>query len=139
VISFNTLVEGFELKNPDIFKSWLREIIQKENQKTEGEIRYVFTDDMYLHSINRDFLKHDTFTDIITFNSSAEKDIISGEIYISVDRVKDNAQMHHQDFKLEFARVMVHGVLHLIGFRDKTSEEKAIMRTQEDYCLNLLP
>ena len=139
MISFNTLLDGFDLKNPDILKTWIREIIQKEHQKTEGEIRYVFTDDLHLHSINRNFLKHDTFTDIITFDSSAEKDVISGDIYISIERVKDNAQSHQQDFEMELARVMVHGILHLIGFKDKTSEEKAIMRTQEDYCLNLLP
>ena len=139
MISFNTLLEGFDLTNPDILKSWLREIIQKKHHKSEGEIRYVFADDLYLHSINRNFLKHDTFTDIITFNSSVEKDVISGEIYISVDRVNENALIHHQDSERELARVMVHGILHLVGFKDKTSEEKALMRTQEDYCLNLLP
>lgn len=138
MIRFNSLHEGFVLKNPDILKTWLREIIHKEHHKTEGEIIYVFTDDLHLHSINQDFLKHDTFTDIITFNSSTDTDVISGEIYISIERVAENAQMHHQEFEMELDRVMVHGILHLIGFKDKTNEEKAIMRRQEDYCLNLL-
>ena len=139
MISFNTAIEGFTLKNPEKLKSWLQEIIQKEHQKIEGEILYIFTDDTYLYSINKKFLNHDTFTDIITFDSSVDNDIISGEIYVSIERIKENSQTHHQDFEMELARVMVHGILHLIGFKDKTSEEKAIMRVQEDNCLNLLP
>lgn len=139
MIRFNTLQEGFDLKNPDILKGWLREIISKKHHKTEGEILYVFTDDKHLHSINLDFLKHDTYTDIITFNSSSDTKVISGEIYISVERIMENAQTHQQDFERELSRVMVHGILHLIGFDDHTPEEKAIMRTQEDNCLNLLP
>lgn len=139
MISFNTAIGGFKLKNPEKLKSWLQEIIQKEHQKIEGEILYIFTDDTYLYSINKKFLNHDTFTDIITFDSSVDNDIISGEIYVSIERIKENSQTHHQDFEMELARVMVHGILHLIGFKDKTSEEKAIMRVQEDNCLNLLP
>jgi rRNA maturation RNase YbeY len=139
VISFNTAIGGFKLKNPEKLKSWLQKIIQKEHQKIEGEIVYVFTDDTCLYSINKQFLNHDTFTDIITFDSSVDNDIISGEIYVSIERIKENAQTLHQDFESELARVMVHGILHLIGFKDKTSEEKAIMRVQEDNCLNLLP
>lgn len=139
MISFSSLVKGFELNNPEILKSWLKEVIQKEQQKAVGDIRYVFTDDTSLNAINNDFLDHDNFTDIITFNTSSELDIISGEIYISVERVRENAEMHQQDFEKELARVIIHGVLHLIGFKDHSAEEKAIMRTQEDYCLNLLP
>ncbi len=139
MINFNISLEGFELKNPDKLKSWLQEIIQNVHQKTEGEIVYVLTYDASLLSLNKKFLNHDTFTDIITFDASSEMDVISGEIYISVDRIKENAQLHQQDFERELARVMVHGILHLIGFNDKTPEEKAIMRAQEDNCLNLLP
>ncbi|PLW98666.1 MAG: rRNA maturation RNase YbeY [Marinilabiliales bacterium] len=139
MISFNTAIEGFKLKNPEKLKSWLQKIIQKEHQKIEGEIVYIFTDDTYLYSINKQFLNHDTFTDIITFDSSVDNDIISGEIYVSIERIKENAQTLQMDFESELARVMVHGILHLIGFKDKTSEEKAIMRVQEDNCLNLLP
>lgn len=132
-------MKGFELKNPEILKSWLEEVIQKEQPKAVGDILYVFTDDISLNAINKDFLDHDNFTDIITFNTSSEVDIISGEIYISVERVKENAVTHQQDFEKELSRVIIHGVLHLIGFKDHSVEEKAIMRTQEDYCLNLLP
>jgi rRNA maturation RNase YbeY len=139
VINFNTAIEGFKLKNPEELKYWIQEIIQKEHQKVEGEIVYIFTDDEYVNSINKQFLNHDTLTDIITFDSSKDNNIISGEIYVSIERIKENAQTHGQDFEKELARVMVHGILHLIGFNDKTSEEKAIMRVQEDNCLNLLP
>jgi rRNA maturation RNase YbeY len=139
VISFNSLLEGFELQNPKEAKIWLREIIQKEHLKLEGEIQYVFTDDAFLSTINKDFLNHDTLTDIITFDTSIEKNVISGEIYISIERIKENAATQHQSFERELARVLVHGILHLIGFNDLTPNEKAVMRTQEDYCLNLLP
>ena len=139
MISFNNLLEGFELINPKQLKNWLQEIIQREFDKWEGEIIYVFTNDAYLLTINQNFLKHDSFTDIITFDTSTEKDLISGEIYISIERVRENAQKQNQAFEVELSRVLVHGVLHLLGFTDATSEEKAIMKTQEDYCLNLLP
>ena len=139
MISFNNLLEGFELINPKQLKNWLKEIIQREFDKWEGEIIYVFTNDAYLLTINQNFLKHDSFTDIITFDTSTEKDLISGEIYISIERVRENAQKQNQAFEVELSRVLVHGVLHLLGFTDATSEEKAIMKTQEDYCLNLLP
>jgi len=139
VISFNSLQEGFELQNPKEIKTWLRKIIQKEHQKLEGEIQYVFTDDDILSSINKDFLNHDTLTDIITFDTSMEEDVISGEIYLSIERIRENAATQHQPFERELARVLVHGILHLIGFNDESPDEKAVMRTQEDYCLNLLP
>ena len=139
MISFNSLQEGFELQNPKEIKTWLRKIIQKEHQKLEGEIQYVFTDDDILSSINKDFLNHDTLTDIITFDTSMEEDVISGEIYLSIERIRENAASQHQPFERELARVLVHGILHLIGFNDESPDEKAVMRTQEDYCLNLLP
>ena len=139
MISFNSLQEGFELQNPKEIKTWLRKIIQKEHQKLEGEIQYVFTDDDILSSINKDFLNHDTLTDIITFDTSMEEDVISGEIYLSIERIRENAATQHQPFERELARVLVHGILHLIGFNDESPDEKAVMRTQEDYCLNLLP
>lgn len=139
MISFNSLVEGFELQNPEKIKTWLREIVQKEYQKLEGEIQYIFTNDAYLSTINKDFLNHDTLTDIITFNTSIEENVISGEIYMSIERIRENSDAQQQSFKREFDRVLVHGILHLIGFNDSTPNEKEAMRTQEDYCLNLLP
>lgn len=139
MISFNSLLEGFELKNPKEIKAWLRGIIQKEHKKLEGEISYIFIDDAFLSTINKDFLNHDTLTDIITFDTSIEENVLSGEIYMSIERIKENADAQQQSFERELARVLVHGILHLIGFNDTTPDEKAVMRTQEDYCLNLLP
>ena len=138
MIIFNTLLEGFEQKNPENIKAWLKEIIS-ENNKLLGEIVYVLTDDTYLYTINKDFLNHDTLTDIITFETSVDPNVISGEIFISIDRVKENAIRQKQEFENELARVLVHGVLHLIGYDDKTPEQKLKMRAKEDYCLNLLP
>ena len=138
MITFNTLLEGFELKNPENLKSWLKEILS-ENNKVLGDIVYVLADDTYLHKINKDFLDHDTLTDIITFETSVDPSVISGEIFISIERVKENAIKQKQQFDKELARVIVHGVLHLIGYDDKTSEQKLKMRAKEDYCLNLLP
>lgn len=139
MISFNTLYDGFELENPDKIKAWLQQLIRNEFQKIEGEIIYVFTDDEFLSKINQDFLNHDTFTDIITFDVAEERGVISGEIYISIDRVKENAQKLQLEFEFELARIIVHGILHLVGYNDKYKEQKLIMSAQEDYCLNLLP
>lgn len=138
MITFNTLLEGFELKNPENLKDWLKEIIS-ENNKLLGEIVYVLAEDTCLYKINKDFLNHDTLTDIITFETSVDSNVISGEIFISIERVKENAINQNQLFEKELARVLAHGVLHLIGYDDKTNEQKLKMRAKEDYCLNLLP
>lgn len=87
--------------------------------------------------INNDYLQHDTFTDIITFDLSENKHFISGEIIISLDRVLDNSNRFKVDFAEEIHRVLIHGILHLLGFKDKTDEESALMRAQENYCLSL--
>jgi len=120
---------------PEI-KLWLRYVISSENKK-EGEIQYVFCDDEYLLTINQDFLNHDTYTDIISFPSSEITSIISGEIYISIERVLENSKMIIGIFIDELHRVIVHGVLHFIGYDDHTTEEKLEMRNKEDYYLNL--
>ena len=138
MIIFNTLLEDFELQNPESLKVWLKNVIRHE-QKYVGDIVYIFTGDKYLHSINLDFLNHDTFTDIITFDTSEDAEVISGEIYISAERVTDNAGLLNKDFQEELSRVLVHGVLHLIGYGDKTPEEKTEMTAKEDYYLNLQP
>ena len=139
MISFNSSLSGFILNNPEKYKTWLHKIIEKAHNKIVGEIVFVFTSDEALLDMNLSHLKHDTYTDIITFSTSIKESVISGEIYISIDRVKENAQNSNSDYTKELARVMVHGVLHLIGFKDESDGEKAIMRSQEDYCLNLLP
>ncbi len=138
MIIFNTLLEDFEPEHPESLKSWLKKVIVSE-QKSVGDIVYVFTSDKHLHSVNKDFLQHDTLTDIITFGTSEDLQVISGEIYISIDRVKENAVHQHQTFRNELARVLVHGILHLIGYNDKTPDEKAEMTAKEDYYVNLLP
>ena len=131
------LVEGFELKNPANLKGWLKKIIS-ENNRTLGEIVYVLANDTHIQKINKDFLNHETLTDIISFDTSVDPKVISGEIFISINRVKENAIKQKQSFENEFSRVLVHGVLHLIGYDDKTTEQKLKMRAKEDYCLNLL-
>ena len=113
------------------------ELLAKEELREIGGIAFVFCDDNYLHKINLEFLKHDTFTDIITFDYSAGNEIVS-EIYISVDRVADNAKKFSQTFEDEIHRVIIHGVLHLCGYKDRLAEDKQIMRDKENHYLSLL-
>ncbi len=117
-------------------KRWLKSVIISEGKKA-GDIQYIFCDDNQLLLINEKFLNHDTFTDIITFPNTENRDIISGEIYISLERVNENCIKHKSTFKEEISRVMVHGILHLIGYVDKQISEKAQMRSKEDYYLHL--
>lgn len=118
--------------------SWVEHIILNEN-KIPGDINYIFCDDDYLHSINMDFLNHDTYTDIITFPTSTTPDIISSDIFISLERVKENSQKLSTEFINEFHRVMAHGILHLVGYDDHTPEDIKIMRSKENYYVNLRP
>lgn len=97
---------------------------------------YVFSDDEFLHKINKEYLRHNTYTDIITFDLS-ENDSLDGEIYISLDRVKENAQNFNVKFTDEIHRVMVHGILHLLGYNDKTPSQKRKMKAKEDFYLSL--
>ncbi|HTN45056.1 MAG TPA: rRNA maturation RNase YbeY [Flavipsychrobacter sp.] len=99
------------------------------------DLRFIFCTDEYLLAINQQFLDHDTFTDIITFDLSEDKEILEGEIYISVQRIQDNAAKFHTDYRQELHRVIFHGVLHLCGFKDKTTKDKELMRLQENSCL----
>ena len=101
-----------------------------------GDINYIFCSDNYLHQINFQYLDHDTFTDIITFDQS-DKDQIEGDIFISIDRVHENANERNISFVNELHRVMIHGILHLLGYNDKTPKEKQLMREKEDECLSL--
>ena len=134
-ISFQS-ADTFSLKTePKVIKCI--ELLAKEELREIGVIAFVFCDDNYLHKINLEFLKHDTFTDIITFDYSAGNEIIS-EIYISVDRVADNAKKYSQTFEDEIHRVIIHGVLHLCGYKDKLAEDKQIMRDKENHYLSLL-
>ena len=123
----------YKLKNRRKIKSLIKNIIEEEN-KIIGDINYIFCTDNYLLDINSKYLSHNTLTDIITFNFCENKKI-SGDILISLDRIKENSSIFEQSFNKELYRVMIHGVLHLIGYNDKTSKEKEKMREKEDYYL----
>jgi len=120
----------FILENKSTYEEWISSIINSEGH-SEGEINYIFCDDDCLLNLNNDFLNHDTLTDIITFNYNMGKQVNS-DIYISTERVRDNAQDFDVSFETELRRVMCHGVLHLCGFNDKTDEEQALMTEKEN-------
>lgn len=126
----------FSLKEQDRESSWITNCIQSEG-KEAGELNYIFCSDEYLHKINMEYLNHDTLTDIITFDNSESEQRIEGDIFISIDRVKENAFDLQTSFDEELARVMIHGVLHLIGYKDKTLQESKEMRAKEDHYLSL--
>ncbi len=130
-----TSINSFELENEDQVSEWITFVIHQENREL-GEINYIFCDDSYLLDINIKELKHNTLTDVISFDYSVG-DIISGDIYISTERVDENALDLNNLFKDELNRVIVHGVLHYCGYKDKTDEEKIVMRSKEDYYLSL--
>ncbi len=125
----------FTLSNTDQYVDWITKVIETHNHKL-GEIDFIFCSDEYLHKLNLEFLNHDTYTDIISFDYSVGK-IVSGEIYISTDRVQENAQLYTAQFETELNRVIIHGILHFLGFKDKTKEEAKLMRLKEDQCLEL--
>lgn len=117
-------------------KDWLIAIAQEENQEIAG-LNYIFCSDEYLLTINKDFLNHDYYTDIITFDYSEEL-VVSGDIYISIDRVTDNTNAYQVSFQEELMRVIAHGCLHLLGYKDKTDEEQNLMTKKEEASLSLL-
>jgi len=135
VIEFNYETD-FILSNEDEFTNCVVSCIVSDDFKV-GEINYIFCDDAYLHKLNVEFLQHDTYTDIISFDNTMGKRI-SGDIFISIDRVKENSTVFTSSFEDELHRVMIHGVLHYMGYKDKTTEEKEMMRTKEDQCLLML-
>lgn len=129
MISFNYETE-FSLINEDEYSTWIAAIIESES-KLLGEVNYIFCNDDYLHKINVDYLDHDTLTDIISFDYT-EGDIISGDIFISIERVVDNAKDYNVSFDNELLRVLAHGVLHYCGYKDKSDTDAAIMRSKEE-------
>ena len=129
MINFN-YETNFELESEDKISSWISQVITSENKK-EGEINYVFCDDEYLHRLNVEHLGHDTLTDIISFDYSIGNEI-HGDVFISVERVADNANDFDVSFEEELQRVLVHGILHYCGYKDKSEEDELIMRTKED-------
>jgi len=130
MIQFTSHGIPFQLRNKSKVKQWIREILVSEG-KQAGELAFVFCDDAYLAEMNLRYLNHTTLTDIITFDYS-EKKALSGDILISIDRVQDNSEKYSTTFNDELGRVMAHGVLHLIGYNDKTTEQKVEMRDREE-------
>ena len=126
----------FKFHNEDKIADWIAKAITDEN-KTLGEINYIFVSDEYLLDLNKTYLNHDTLTDIITFDNSVGN-ILHSDIYISVDRVRDNALDFNVSFEEELHRVMIHGVLHLAGYKDKTNKEAEEMRSRENHYLERL-
>ncbi|KYG84219.1 rRNA maturation factor [Roseivirga seohaensis] len=127
----------FTLKSEDQIIAWLQRIAEAENSSIE-EISYVFCSDDYLLKINQEYLDHDYYTDIITFdNRDNPEDPIESDIFISIDRVTENASDQNVSFELELKRVLAHGLLHLIGYNDKTEEEQQLMREKEEAYLSL--
>ena len=134
MITFNYETD-FILDNEKKETAWIENSILNEGYKL-GEINYIFCDDAYLLNLNRDFLNHDTYTDIISFDYSVGKQI-NGDIFISIERVKENAVSYNTEFQNELKRVMIHGILHYCGYKDKDVTDKKIMRSKEDYYLSL--
>jgi len=130
MISFNYETE-FSLENEQQISNWISSVISEEEFR-EGEINYIFCDDDYLLKLNLEFLNHDTLTDIISFDYTVGKEI-NGDIYISIERVRDNANDFNVEFIDELNRVMVHGVLHYCGYKDKSEDEEKAMRLKENY------
>jgi len=132
MIEFNYETD-FKLENEELIQNWISNCIESYGFN-EGELNYIFCDDDYLLKLNVEFLEHDTLTDIISFDYTMGK-LISGDIFISVERVRENAKIFNQTVDNELNRVMIHGVLHYMGFKDKGEKDKETMRCEEDKCL----
>jgi len=125
---------NYKLKNKIRVKQWINSTIRAEGFKL-SELAYVFCSDAYLLKINQQYLDHDTYTDIITFDNSERDDVVLGDIFISIDRIRENAAKFNVSENTELHRVIVHGVLHLLGYKDKTATDKQKMTEKEDFYL----
>ena len=134
MISFNYEID-FEILEETIYSDWISSVILSEN-KSEGEINYIFCDDDYLVEINQQYLNHDTLTDIISFDYSLGNEI-HGDIYISIERVRENAEEFKVSFEEELKLVMIHGILHYCGYKDKLESDELLMRSKEDEKIKL--
>ena len=134
MISFHYETQ-FELPNEAQIEQWISKVIASENKK-EGEINYIFCDDAYLHKLNVEFLNHDTLTDIISFDNTVGNEL-HGDIFISVERVEDNANEFNVSLDEELKRVMIHGILHYCGFKDKTDADQKVMTQKENEKLKM--
>lgn len=136
MINFHTESIEFNVSNPIKTKRWLKSVIIAEGFEL-AEINYIFCNDEYLHKINVEYLDHDTLTDIITFDNSEKDELIEGDIFVSVERIIDNSKDFNTTFEHEFRRVIVHGILHLCGYYDKTDEDEKLMRNKEEHYIGL--
>jgi len=137
MISYNNIDNNFTLKNKIKIKKWVLQSIQEEN-KDINFISFSFCTDEYILELNNNVLKHNYYTDIITFELNYKNENIEGDVYISIDRVKENAKTLNESFTNELHRVIIHGVLHLCGYKDKSSKDSKMMREKENYYLNKL-
>jgi len=136
----NFIVEDVDIrffKNKGKVKIWIKEVLASHKAKPI-EINYIFCSDEYLLKVNKEYLDHDYYTDIITFDNSEKEGEIESDIFVSVDRIKDNAITHNETFDREFHRVLIHGILHLVGYKDKTDDDDAKMREKENECLAII-
>ncbi len=125
----------FKLRDEQIIFDWINQIVNSEGGSIK-EINFIFSDDKYLYKINLEYLNHDTYTDIISFDNSVGKQL-SGDIFISVERVRENAKKYFQLFDLELFRVISHGILHFLGYKDKKEEDMKMMRSKEDKYITM--
>ncbi len=135
MITFNYETD-FVLNDENLFRNWISDFLKWKLFQV-GEINYIFCDDSYLHKLNVEFLQHDTLTDIISFDNSLGK-LISGDIFISIERVQENAKDYNVSFNEELQRVMIHGILHYMGYKDKSDNEKTAMRNLENEAIKFL-
>ena len=134
MISFNYETD-FNLGNESAFSDWISQVILSEDKK-EGEINFIFCDDEYLHKLNVEYLDHDTLTDVISFDYSLGNEL-HGDVFISVERVAENAKDFEVTFAQEIKRVIIHGVLHYCGYKDKTIEDERLMRLKEEEKISM--
>ena len=125
---------SFTLKEKNKVRNWIKNTIRSEGKKLR-ELNFIFCSDAYLLEINKQYLNHDTFTDIVTFDNSESPDLIIGDVFISIERIRENASKYKVAEKDELHRVIIHGTLHLIGYKDKTKPDKSLMTEKEDYHL----
>jgi probable rRNA maturation factor len=128
----------YRLKHQLRIIQWIKQVISTESNKKISSINFIFCSDNYLHQMNIQYLKRNTLTDIITFNNSNNLDVIDGDIFISIDRVSENSDVYKTSMENELHRVMIHGILHLLGYSDISATEKKIMRKKENECITLL-
>lgn len=130
---------NFRLRKKIILRRWIEETVLKEG-KISGNVNFIFCNDTYLLKLNLKYLKHNTLTDVISFSFADREEHVCGDIFLSIDRIKENSRKFKQPFQVELLRVMIHGVLHLIGYNDSTEDEKKQMRRKEDqYLSKILP